>query len=78
MKLYGYTDRPGAFDVGAPDSLAEATLVASPMELRRIAQFLISAADTMERVGEAFDHEHLSDKDRFFKTSPQFVVCRLR
>ena len=78
MKLYGYTNRPGAFDAGAPDSLAEATLVASPTELRRIAQFLVSAAETMERVGEAFGHEHLADKDHFFKTSPQFVVCRLR
>ena len=78
MKLYGYTERPGAFNAESPDTLSEATLVASPAELRRIAEFLISAANTMEEVGDRYDHQHLSDHDRSFRTSPQFVVCRQR
>jgi hypothetical protein len=56
----------------------EATLVASPAELRRIAAFLVSAANTMEEVGDRYDHQHLSDHDRSFRTSPQFVICRQR
>lgn len=46
MKLYGYTDRPGTFHAESPDTLSEATLVASPAALRRLAEFLLFAANT--------------------------------
>lgn len=78
MKLYGYIDRPGKFHAASPDTLSEATLVASPAELRHIAQFLLFAANTMEEIGDRYDHQHLSDHDRSFRTSAQFVVCRQR
>lgn len=75
MKLYGH---PSGIDVdegAVPDALAEITLVASPSELRRIAEFLSSAASNMERMGAAYSHEHLSDWDRSFASSPHFVVA---
>jgi hypothetical protein len=75
MKLYGYKDEGLATENIIPSELAEITLVASPMELRRIAAFLESAASEMERMGETYSHEHLSDKDRFFSKAPHFVVA---
>jgi hypothetical protein len=69
MKLHGY----GYTDENLLD-LAEITLVATPEELRKIASFLNTTADNMERMGEDYDHEHLSDKQKGFNDSPHFVV----
>jgi hypothetical protein len=69
MKLHGY----GYTDENLLD-LAEITLVATPEELRKIASFLNTTADNMERMGEDYDHEHLSDKKKGFNDSPHFVV----
>ena len=76
MKLYGYKDEGLDIDQIVSSELAEITLVASPEELRMIAAFLESAADEMVRMGETYDHEHLSDKKPFFNNSPHFVVAR--
>ncbi|HDZ8982162.1 hypothetical protein ACET6Z_16485 [Aeromonas veronii] len=75
MKLYGYKD--DGLDIGEinPSELKEITLVASPIELRRIAAFLEQAAFEMDRMGDSYSHEHLSDNDDFFENSPQFVVA---
>ena len=76
MKLYGYKDEglePGEI---VPSVLAEITLVATPEELRIIAAFLVSAANSMEKMGKSYSHEHLSDKKPQFKNSPHFVVAR--
>jgi hypothetical protein len=74
MKLYGYKDEGLPIEDGQPSELAEITLVATPEELRKIAGFLQSAAQNMERMGNAYDHEHLSDKKPGFADSPHFVV----
>lgn len=78
MKIYGYKDEGLDIEEIIPAKLAEITLVASPSELRRIASFLESAAQEMERMGGAYDHEHLSDKDHSFSGSPHFVVAPAR
>jgi len=75
MKIYGYPDRVLPTEYVVPDSLAEITLVASPSELRRIAKFLVNGATTMERIGSAYSHEHLSDSDHSFESSPHFVIA---
>ena len=74
MKIHGYADEGLAIEAVVPADLAEITLVATPDELRRIAKFLESCANGMEARGQSWEHEHLSDKDRSFKTSPHFVV----
>jgi hypothetical protein len=76
MKLYGYKDEGLDIDQIIPSELAEVTLVASPEELKMIAEFLESAADEMMRMGKSYDHEHLSDKNKKFESSPHFVVAR--
>ncbi len=78
MKIYGYKDEGLDFDQIVPAELAEITLVANPEELKIIANFLSSAADEMIRMGESYDHEHLSDKNKIFVNLPHFVVARER
>ncbi len=72
MKIYGYKD-DGSAEVTEPSELAEITLVANPDELRKIAKFIESAAEGMEKQ-KGWEHEHLSDKFKEFTTSPHFVV----
>lgn len=74
MKIYGYSDENPVLEHALPAELAEATLVANPDELRRIAQFLCACADEMEAQGRSWEHKHLSDKDHSFENSPHFVV----
>ena len=74
MKIHGYADEGLEPQDIRPAELAEITLIATPDELRRIAQFLSNCADDMERRGKSWEHEHLSDKDRRFEGSPHFVV----
>lgn len=78
MKIYGYKDEGLDIDQIKPSELAEITLVASAEELKMIADFLNSAAEEMNRMGELYDHEHLSDKNKKFVNSPHFVVARER
>jgi hypothetical protein len=40
-----------------------------------VAEFLRGYADEMDRMGESFDHVHLSDRQRQFEASPHFVVA---
>jgi len=54
--------------------LAEITVEATPEELRKIANFLNTAADNMEKMGRSYDHEHLGDKQPGFQDSPHFTV----
>ncbi len=74
MKIFGYKDEGLAPADIRPTELAEITLVATPEELREIAQFIISAADEMETKGSDWEHEHLSDKQKGFEGSPHFVI----
>lgn len=74
MKIYGYADEGLEIEEIVPAELAEITLVATPEELRRIAKFLENCASGIETRGNSWEHEHLSDKDRYFRNSPHFVV----
>jgi hypothetical protein len=73
MKLFGYLASGSQQHV--PLELSEATLSASPEELREIAGFLLHAAKTMDHLGKSFDHMHLSDASRLFESSPAFIVA---
>lgn len=76
MKLHGYSHEGLAIDEVAPAELAEVTLVATPAELRRMAEFLSFCASEIERMGATYDHVHLSDHMKDFRNSPHFVVMR--
>lgn len=75
MKIFGYLDEGLPSALVAPSAMAEITLVATPNELRRIAAFLHTCADDIERMDGAFDHQHLGDYDPAFADAPQFVVA---
>lgn len=55
MKIYGFEN-----DASAATLLVQATLDASPDELRLIAEFLIKCAADMSE-DEGWEHEHLCD-----------------
>ncbi len=74
MKLYGYKVQEHPIEGIKPDELSDVTLAAKPDELRKIARFLETAADEMDRMGRNHSHEHLSDRDDSFIHSPQFIV----
>ena len=74
MKIHGYVDEGREIEEIVSPQLAEITLVATAEELRRIARFLENCASGMEVRGKSWEHEHLSDKDKYFKDSPHFVV----
>ncbi|WP_028453937.1 Imm32 family immunity protein [Chitinilyticum litopenaei] len=74
MKIHGYADQGLPAEDIVPAELAEITLVATPEELRRIARFLEHCAQGMESRGKAWQHEHLSDRDRSFEGAAHFVV----
>ncbi len=74
MKLFGYSATEPNIENVVPSELAEISLVADPAELRAIASFLQAAADGMEKYGTNWEHEHLSDKHKEFKSSPHFVI----
>ena len=78
MKVYGYSQSARRAQSAVPEALAELSLVATVGELRLLAGFLSECANEMERMGQAFDHVHLSDRIKAFRTSPQFVVARGR
>lgn len=48
-------------------------LEASADELRKMASFLLTAADHMDSLSDKYDHEHLPDALREFQSSPHFV-----
>jgi hypothetical protein len=62
-----------------PHSLGEVTLaVAEPNELRRIAAFLLFAADELATMGTDFDHVHLRDwDDGWSEPHTDFIVARV-
>jgi hypothetical protein len=77
MRIYGYEDQGLPPEQIATNRLAEITLCATPDELRRIAEFLVTCATEMERMGHAYDHVHLGDRMKEFdSTSPHFVVAK--
>jgi hypothetical protein len=76
MRLFGYADEGLPIDEIIPATLAEVTLCATSVELRRVAGFLTFCASEMDRMGDAYDHVHLSDLMKEFRDSPHLVVVR--
>ncbi|MFZ6769192.1 hypothetical protein ACO0LM_19220 [Undibacterium sp. Di26W] len=74
MKIYGYKNTELPPEEIIPDELAEITLLASVEELRKIASFMLSAANEIESKGSKWEHRHLSDFDKRFNESPHFVI----
>jgi hypothetical protein len=69
MRFFGYPKR-----TDEPTELSEVTLIASPKQLRKIAAFLLNAADGIEQRGMGWEHEHLADKVPGFRGAPGFIV----
>jgi hypothetical protein len=77
MKIFGYAKQQAGQEHFVPEELAEITLSATPTELRRMGEFLVSCAAEMDHMGDAYDHVHLGDRMKEFDTlSPHFVVTR--
>lgn len=74
MRILGYTEEQRDEVPAAPRELAGITFVSTTDEARKIAAFLLHAADEMERMGSAYSHIHLSDKQPGFDDSPNVTV----
>jgi hypothetical protein len=74
MKLFGYEE--GNYGRGSPLALCEASILASPVELRAIAKVLADLAVEMEADG--FDHVHLTDRVPSFGDGPELIVAKAR
>ncbi len=76
MKISGYADEGLPIEDLVHSELAEINLRATPTELRKMSEFLTFCASEMERMGSEYDHIHLSDKLKEFRSSPHFVVIK--
>jgi hypothetical protein len=56
--------------------LEEVTLACSSATLRRLAEFLVHAADMMDLHGDSFGHEHFEDFSPGESPRPAFIVTR--
>lgn len=74
MKISGYSNQGLDPEDVVHLDLAEITLNATPGEVRKIAAFLLAAADGMEAMGDSYGHVHLSDVQSGFDDSPHFTV----
>jgi len=74
LKLYAHVEAAAQPDDEWPVGLTEATIEATPAELRKIAAFLAAAADKIEARGRDFEHEHLHDEQPGFGDAPQLIV----
>lgn len=77
MKIYGYSDQGLPIEDIVSVELAEITLNSTPDEARKIAAFLLSAADSMERMGDSYSHVHLADMQPGFESSCHVTVFNL-
>ncbi len=76
MKIYGYEIKSHNEEEVIPMELDEISLMADAKELRMIAELINQTADNMDKMGSTYDHEHLSDANRYFEGSPHFVVVK--
>jgi len=75
MKLYGYKKR--ILNEDGLLSLSEVTIRTNPSNLRRIAAFILAAADEMEKMKKQFDHKHFKDTQaKKNKDHPDIVIVR--
>lgn len=74
MKAHGYTT--DNLEAEIPSELTEVTFTGKPDELRKIAAFLILAADEIETMTD-FNHVHLSSKDKSWSDDfVDVIVCK--
>ncbi|MCH4296698.1 hypothetical protein MJ923_20550 [Shewanella sp. 3B26] len=76
MRLTGHVGVENEEDIPEFLRLKELSVIATPDELRKIAEFFIETANTMESMGDDYDHEHLSDRFKEFESSPHLVTFR--
>lgn len=74
MRIFGYTEEQRDEVLPTSRELAEITIVSAPDEARKIAAFLLHAADEMERMGPDYSHIHLSDTQPGFDDSSDVIV----
>lgn len=72
MKLFGYQE--GTDQQDGPMSLSEASILATPSELRAIADVLQELASEMESQG--FGHVHLGDRLQILANGPDLIVVK--
>ena len=68
MNVFGYV-----VDSDDLSSLSEVTLQASPEELKKLSDFLLSCANSMEK-DEHWEHEHYQDFTSTDSNDPDLVV----
>ena len=74
MQIYGYRRDDESQTLM---EMAEISFQGDVDELRRVAQFLVSAAAALEQHGEVFGHEHLKyGSFGFAQDGPDVVVVR--
>lgn len=74
MKLFGYEE--GSEGRRTPLTLSEVSLLASPAELRAIAN--VFAGLVVEMEGDGFDHVHLTDRLPSLGDGPELIVAKAR
>ena len=72
MKLFGYQE--GNDQQDGPMRLSEASILATPSELRAIAKALEGLASEME--SQSFGHVHLSDRLQILADGPDLIVVK--
>jgi len=76
MQLFGYANAAMPNEEVVPAGLAEVTFCATPVELRRMAEFFLFCAGEMESMGMEYSHVHLADRMKEFEHSPHLTVFR--
>lgn len=71
MRFFGCLDGDDEVELV---ELREVSVRATPDTLRKMAAFLLHAAEQMDRHGEAFGHEHFQDFDLTQPSIPDLVV----
>ena len=77
MKVHGYA-RKQLTPLGLME-MSEVTFAGTATSIRKIARFLLSVADEMDRRGAAFDHEHIREQFAdWHEHWPDVIVARGR
>jgi hypothetical protein len=76
LKVYGYVKKVGPKDFV---EISEVTFTgsASASSIREITQFLLAAADQMEKKGGQFDHAYIGEvTEAWLEKGPDIIVAR--
>lgn len=78
MILKGYEKKANDEDDNPVLELDELLLEVDSNELRMISEFLLNTANNMDKMGSTYDHEHLSDANKYFEAFSHIVVVKLQ